>query len=154
MNNKIAVKIILDPNNEKSDKVSVLQLLNKAGMDVGWHCKDGHCGYCVIDKPVTRNLKVKEDKSELASFNHVTETTSCVTVIDKTASELNNEGHLEIDFVLPVRLAGKKLKEKLDNQEITEDKMWVYDFAKREATIKENTIIPPKMRQQIKIRNI
>jgi ferredoxin len=148
----ISIKIILDPNNSKSETVSVLQLLNKSGMDIGYHCKDGHCGYCKIDSAISDNVKIKEGKVDLAYYEKNTEILSCISVLDKKASELNPEGLLEMNFVLPVTFAGKKLKEQIENKEITEDDMWIYNFAKREAKISPNEIV--KKINKIKIKNI
>jgi ferredoxin len=152
MNNKISVKIILDPENTKSESVSLLQLLNKAGMDIGFHCKDGHCGYCKIDSPLTKNVKVKEGEVDLAYYEKSKESLACISVLDKTVSELNPEGLLEIDFVLPQNSAGRKLKEYIESGELSTDKMWVYDFANRESKIATNTIL--KVEEKIKIKNL
>ena len=153
-NNKIAIKIILDPENIKSETVTILQLLNKAGMNVGYHCKDGHCGYCKIDKALSNNVKVKEGEVDLAYYEKETESLACISVLDKSVTSLNPEGNMELNFNLPESFAGKKLKALIESKELTSDKMWVYDFANRKHSIEPNTIIEPKIKKGIKIKNI
>lgn len=142
INDNISVKIILDPENERSNNATMLQILKKSGVDVSFHCKDGFCGHCKMNKPITDNLKIKEGKIDLASYNKETENLACISVIDIEGenAKLNVEGLFEIDFIIPFEKIGQELKKKIESGELTKDKMWVYNFAKKEAKVENNSI--------------
>ena len=140
MSDNISVRIILDPENERSNNATMLQILKKSGIDVSFHCKDGFCGHCKMNKPLTDNLKIKEGKTDLASYNKETENLACISVIEGEKTKLNIEGLFEIDFIIPIEKVGNELKNKIESGELTDDKMWVYNFAKKEAKVENNNI--------------
>jgi len=128
MNDKIAVKIILDPDNEKIDNISLLQILNKSGMNIPFHCIDGYCGTCKVGKPLQDNSKVKEGKDTIAFFDESKEMLPCVTVLDRNKSEINKDGFFELKFLLPKEYMGSKLEGRVKENEI-----WVFDFANKKT---------------------
>jgi ferredoxin len=98
------IEIKFDASSPRVEKVTILQILKKKGVDVHFHCLDGFCGACKCDKPISGDIKYKEGKTPLAFFDtddegNETEFLPCISQIDLSKVKPDENGKGTIVFM-------------------------------------------------------
>ena len=128
----ISFRVVL-PNNERTESVTMLQLLLKLGADIYYQCNDGHCNSCTCDKPKEGAIKTKEGAFTVAGGDE-NKMLSCVTVIDAESMQVNESGHYELLFKIDPEKIKPGLKESIAGMDMTGREV-VHSFVDRTRTI-------------------